>query len=135
MPSRGAMLPSEEDDLQVQVVPALLRKDGFEVSLRSLDVGPVGKSPASSKPVDVGVNREGGHTEGLSHDHACGLVAHAREGFQRFEAGRDLTVMVLKKHLREPLDVLGLRWCETNVADEGLDVIHVQGGHGRLGRG
>ena len=133
MPPCRAMFSSKEDDLQVQVVPVFLRKDSLEVALGSLDVGSVGKTPSSGKPVDVGVDREGRDAKGLSHDHPCGLVADTRKGFQRFEGVGDVAIVVLQEHLRKSLDVLGLRGCKTNVADEGLDDVHVQGGHGRWG--
>ena len=98
MPPCRAMFSSKEDDLQVQVVPAFLRKDSLEVALSSLDVGSVGKTPSSGKPVDVGVDREGRDAKGLSHDHPCGLVADTRKSFQRLEGVGDAAIVVLKEH-------------------------------------
>lgn len=87
------MLAAIEDDLQVQLVPALAGEAFLQVALGLDNVLSLAEFPALGEAVDVGVHREGGHAEGLGHDHGCRFVADARQGFEGFEISGNLASM------------------------------------------
>lgn len=89
------MLASEEDDLQVKLVPRVAREEVLEVALRLHDVLARSEFPAGGEAVNVGVHGEGWHAEGLRHHHRRGLVAHAGQGFERREIPRNLAAVLL----------------------------------------
>ena len=59
--SCGAVFAAVEDDLQVQLVPALLREKTLRVALRLLHRFAIGEVPAVHQAVDVGVDGERRH--------------------------------------------------------------------------
>ena len=84
--------------------------------------------------MDVRVDRERGHAEGLDHQDGGGLVAHAGQRFQALERARHLTAVTVEQELRHRLQVLRLGRREADLADQRLDLGDVQRGH-RGGRG
>ena len=75
------MLTPKEDDLQVQVIPILARKDGFEVALGTFNRRPAAEAPARREAVDVGVHWKCRDSEGLGHHHAGRLMSNSWQGF------------------------------------------------------
>jgi len=63
------MLTAVENDLQVEAVPGVARKELFQVSLGLRDVFSGGEFPAGCEAVDVGIDRKRRDAEGLSHHH------------------------------------------------------------------
>jgi hypothetical protein len=116
------VLPSEQDDLEVQAAPGQRRIQLLEVALGLLDRPAVREAPAGGQPVDVGVDREGGLAEGLRHHDAGGLVAHAGQRLERFEVGGHLPAVLPDQELRKARDRLGFRRRETAGADHAPDL-------------
>lgn len=82
-----------EDKAQVQLVPMLAWEQFFQVLLGLLDVVATGEFPALGKTMDVGVDGEGWHAEGLSQNHRGGFVADAWECFELGERRWDVASM------------------------------------------
>ena len=133
MPACRAMLSTDEDDLQVQVVPVFLGENRLEVTFRSFNIRAVGKSPPRSKAMDVGVDGEGRDAEGLGHHHARCFVAHARQGLQLFEGSRHRSIMPFQQEFGQTADVFRLGRRQTDEADDRLNLFDGQRGHVRRG--
>lgn len=84
-PSGGTVLATVEDDPQVQGVPRFAGEELFQVALGLGDIFRLAEFPAAREPVDVGVDREGGHPEGLGHDDRRGFMADAGERLEFLE--------------------------------------------------
>jgi len=80
--------------------------------------------------VDVGGDGECRYTESLHHDDAGGLVPHPRQLLQRLDVGGDSAAVALDEDPRERVDGLGLARCQPARADDGVDALHIQRGHG-----
>ena len=89
----SAVLPAKIDHPEVQLVPLGLGEEGLQVPFGLHHISRLGKAPALGEAVDMGVDREGGHAEGLAHDHARRLVAHARQRLQLREGPRHLAAV------------------------------------------
>ena len=123
------MLSAEVNDLQVEFIPGLLGKEALEILLGLLDRFPVGQAPSLGQTVNMGINRKGWDTEGLGHDHLCGLVAHARESLQGLEAIGNLTGMLLDQNLRQPVDRPGFLRTKPARTDDLENPVLTQLGH------
>jgi hypothetical protein len=66
----------------VELVPLFFRESALQVELGLNDVLSVRELPPLREPVDVGVDGEGRHAEGLAHHDRGGLVPDSREGFE-----------------------------------------------------
>ena len=113
MPTRWTVLAAKVDDLQVQVVPALLGEKAFTVPLRLLDVLAVGQPPAVDQPMDVGIHGKGRHAEVLREHDLRGFVSHPRQAFECGQIGRDLAAVLGDQDLRQFPD--GLATCAVPV--------------------
>ena len=140
--SGRGVLAAIKDDLQVQLVPLVLREEALGVALGLLHILAVGEIPAVHQPVDVGVHRKGRDAKGLRHDHRRGLVAHARQPLQRLHVLGDNAAVLVHQDLAQTHDGLGLLRAESTRADDGPhllygDVPHVLGvvRPGKQGRG
>jgi hypothetical protein len=101
--ARRAVLAAEVGDLQL-AVPVVDREQPLQVALGLGDVARARQPPPASEPVDVGVDGKRGSAEGLSHDHARGLVADARQRFQRLEVGRYFAAVLDEHDLGQRFD-------------------------------
>ena len=72
----------------MQVRPAIAREYLLEVGLGLLDVLALRQAPARGEPMNVRVDRKRRLAEGLSHDHARGLVPDAGQRLERLEVAR-----------------------------------------------
>lgn len=97
MASCRAVLSCEVDDLEMEFIPFFFRKQAFEIGLCLLDGFCFAKSPAGGAAVDVCVDGEGRMMEGLRHDNRGGLVADAREIFERFKGIGDLGLVFVEE--------------------------------------
>ena len=88
-----AVLPPIKNDLQMQGIPACLGESALQVPLGFDHVAASGQAPALGQSMDMGIHGEGRHAKSLSHDYACGLVAHTGELFQRIEISRHFTIV------------------------------------------
>ena len=68
MSTSGAVLSTKEDDLQVERIPFIGRKERLEISLGTRDVLPIGEAPSRRESMDMCVDRKRGMTKGLAHD-------------------------------------------------------------------
>ena len=58
-----------KNDLQVQLVPGLLREQPLEITLGLLHAHAIAQPRALGQAMNVGVHWEGGHAEGLRYHH------------------------------------------------------------------
>lgn len=63
--SRGTILSSKEDDLQVELVPQRLIENRFEISFCCHHIASIRESPASGESMNMRVYREGGGNQTL----------------------------------------------------------------------
>lgn len=92
------------DDLKVDFTPFLFWEQSFQIFFRLNDCFPIAQPPSVGASMDVGVDWEGRLVECLGHyDRGC-FVAHSRQIFQLFEAGRDLASMPFHQLFREAPD-------------------------------
>lgn len=118
------------DELQVEVVPAFLREEGFEIFFGLLNVFARREFPMPGKAVDVGVHREGGSAEGLYHKYRGSFMADTRQGFEGFEALGDLAVVAFADEAGEFADSAGFRRTQTAGADDVADGFDGELAHG-----
>ena len=78
MPPGRAILPAEEDDLQMELVPRFLGKQALAVLLCLLDIFPRREPPAVNQAMDVRVYGEGGMPKYLGHNHGSRFMPHPR---------------------------------------------------------
>ena len=121
-----AVFPSVEDDLQVQVIPALTREEAFGVSFRLLDVFSVGKPPAVHQAVDVGIHGEGWNPKCLRHHHGRRFVTDPRKVFKGFKIDRHFTGVAFEQNLAQPVDVFDLAGESPHGRMMALILIHAQ---------
>ena len=96
------MLAAVEDDLQMESVPSLDRKELFQIRFGLNHILSIGQSPTLRQSVDVRIDRERRYAEGLGHDDRCRLMTDTRQPLQGFEVLGDLTGVLLNQDIREP---------------------------------
>ena len=106
MSSRRAVFPAKEDDLQVQLVPGLSGKDSLEILLGLNHILSTGQLPAPGQPVDMGIDRKGGHPKCLAHDHGSRLVPYSRKAFQCLHVLRHFPIITITQDHRQFMDRL-----------------------------
>ena len=74
------------------------------------------------------IDRKRRPAERLGHYHACRLVAHARQPFERFDVVRNAAAMLVDEDLREPLEIACFARRESAASD---DLQHFMLGHAR----
>jgi len=116
-------------------MPLVGRERGLQVDLGALDVLAVGEAPAFGQAMDVRVDRERRHAEGLHHEDRRGLVADTRQRLERFEGRGHFTAVTLHEQPRHLLQVLRLGRCEADFPNKCLYFRHIDGRHRGRGRG
>ena len=135
-PAAGrGVFPSVEDDLQVELVPAILWKKTLGVALGLFHVLAVGHFPSGEQAVDVGVNGKGGNPKGLAHDYRGRFVAHGGHGFQGLKGSGHLAAVLVNNHFRKPLQALGLHGGQAHRSNQICDFFHRKLRHLRRGGG
>ena len=107
MTKGGAEFPSKENDLQMQVIPFLFRKNFLEVFLCLLYGFAIGQTPTGRQAMNVGINRKCRYTKRLSHHDTGSLVTDPRKRFQTFKIGRDFPTVLFHKNAAQLIDSLG----------------------------
>ena len=70
------------------------------------------------------IDGKGGHTERLSRDNRCRLVAHARQSLHLLNGLGHLSVIALQQLMGELMEILRLRPGEPDLADILLDLFN-----------
>ena len=65
---------------------------------RDIHVSAARKPPPLRQPVDVSIDRKGGHTKGLRHHHAGSLMAHSRQFLEIRKGARHLSPMTFHEN-------------------------------------
>ena len=91
-----AKLSTIEDDLKMELIPGLLRKQTLQIRFCTLDAYSTAQPPTLSKPVYVCIHGKGRHSEGLGHHNGGRFMPHAWQRFQRMKTGRNLAAMALQ---------------------------------------
>jgi hypothetical protein len=104
---RSAMLTPVENDLQVQVIPAFLGKQFFQIRFGLFDTFSIGQAPPLGQTMNVGVNWKRGHTKRLRHHNTGRLVPYTGQSFEVFKRPRDFPSMLLDQHFGQPGNCLG----------------------------
>jgi hypothetical protein len=97
VPSSWTVFTTEEDDLEMELIPEFFWKHSLQVTFCSFNCGAVGKPPTSTEPMDMGVNGKSGDAKCLSQYDASGLMPDAREGLKRLKGVGNDAVMTLDK--------------------------------------
>src|SRR5690606_18870489 len=134
VPAGRAVLATEEDDLEVTVVPGLDRERRLQVTFDLLDVLAHRESPALGEAVDVGVDRERRDAERLRHHDAGGLVADTGEGLEELPVRQHLSPAIDDLVGGDP-QVSRLGRSEPDLADDGEDPLRSELDHLLRGRG
>ena len=100
-PARCAKFSSVKNDLKVQVIPAIFAKHLFEVALGFDDIAPTRQSPALSESVNVRIDGEAGHTEGLRHNNTGRFMTYPRKSLERIEVLRYLTTVLINQNFTQ----------------------------------
>lgn len=135
MTARRTVLPPEEDDLQVPPMPLVLGEERLEIGLGALDGRPRRQPPALGQPMDVRVDREGRHAEGLHHQHRRRLVPDPRQRLERLEAARHLAAVALDDEAPHLLEVPRLGRRQADLADQLADHFDLERRHRGRRRG
>ena len=91
----GAVIPAEEDHLEVAFDPEFRGKEGAEVAFDGfwgISVGPV---PSFGESHDVGVDGESGDVEDVREEDVCGFSSDAWERFECGSVAGDFAVVFL----------------------------------------
>mgnify|MGYP003667002124 CR=1 FL=1 len=93
------MLSTVKNDAEVQRVPFLFRKQPLQIPFRLRDAFARRQSPPLGEPMDVRIDRKGGHPKRLRHHHRSGLVAYSGQGLQRLKRLRHLAPVFFQQDL------------------------------------
>lgn len=99
--ARRAVFPTEENDLQVQFVPAFFGEQLFEIGFGLLYIFAAAESPTPGQTMYVCINGESRHAEGLRHDYGGCFVAHARQCFEGREVVGHLPLVLFDEDFGE----------------------------------
>lgn len=119
----GAVFAAVKNDLEMELVPNRLREKAFEVFFGLRDVFTGGELPALGEAVDVSIDREAWHAEGLRHDDLGGLVADSGEFFECIEIRGHLAAVLANEDFAQLADGAGFLRSEAARADDGLDLL------------
>lgn len=117
------MLAAVENDLKVQFVPRVPRKNLFQIALRLDDVFPATEFPSLCQAVNMGIDRKCGNTKGLRHYHGCGFVAYSREFLEFFETLWNFASVFFDEDSAEIGDRSGLGWGKSTGTYDRADLL------------
>ena len=100
-PARRAKFSSVKNDLKVQVIPPIFAKSLLKVALGLDDITPACQSPALSQPVNVRIDGEARHAEGLRHDDTCRFMAHTWKSLESLKVLGHLTAVLFDQHFAQ----------------------------------
>ncbi len=120
-----AVLAAEVDDLQVAVVPPVAGEHRLQIVFGAFHVRPVRQAPSEGESVDVGVDGERRHAEGLRHHDTGRLVTDAGQRLEERPIGQHLSAGVDDLVGCQP-EVLGLGRGQPDLANDGEDLVGVE---------
>ncbi len=118
------MLPTVINDLQVQLVPALLWEKPLQILLRLGNAFSVCQFPSLGQAMNMGVHRKGGVAEGLGHHNRCRLVSDPGKFLQFIESGWYRTTVLIDQDPGQSMNSLRLPWSQTAWTDDFVDCLH-----------
>ena len=104
---RGTMFTTVIDDLKMELIPTFTLEQPLEILFGLLHVASVGQLPPLSEAMNMRVDRKCRDAEGLSHDDACRLMSDAGQLFKFCKRLRDISFVLIHKHVRQSVDRLG----------------------------
>jgi hypothetical protein len=118
------MLPGIVDDLKVQGIPPISRKQSLQITLRLHHGTSVRQLPTLRQSVNVGIYRKRRFAKSLRHHDLCRFVTDSGETLQGFKIAGNHSGMSLNQQSRQFPDRFGLLRTEAAGADNSLNALN-----------
>lgn len=118
MTSRGAVLPAEKNNRQMEPIPIAVRKKPLEIPLGAFHRLSFRKAPTRREAVNMGIDRKRRDTERLGHDDARRLMPHPGKRLKGRDVRGHFSLVLIHQDLGKRRDISGFARGKTTSSDE-----------------